>query len=328
MARLIKPSVLLFERCAIATLLGACLLVTMLAPSQAQPSDGEAHLLTISVCPPSHTQISIDVCHRTSERVETAISAALSISPDRTVSLVDSDARGPNVLRVIETYASELNSDDHLIIYLNAHGSTYSDWTKALVPDETIRPMVSGALPSETYTVQFWSGKPPILPMIALSDKSLIPINQIFSFLGTVDAKIALIIDSCFAELAHSALLEGSKPENLDLLVVASGAKQAANLTEDREASLYGTAIADAFLSAEGSTFGEVMELANLDAVDMATEVCRASTISRDVFEVIFPEEPIPENANGSDEVAMPDWYCIQKPKLFDFGGSTTALGV
>ncbi len=298
----------------------------LIAPTQLYaktitPKDN-LHLLTISACPPDNSQIPLEVCRNTSEMVSEAFTRALSLRSENTVELVDEEAQGKIVLQQLAKYVETLNENDTLIVYLNAHGSRYGDWLEANVPDTEIRKMVSGTLPTETYTLQFWSREPVGLPPVALNNQTLIPIDQVISILGATSARVALIVDSCYAELT----LLTERPNNLELLVVASGSDQVANITKDRSASLFGFALADTIARSDLATLGSAFFAAEELTKGLAKEICGTMKVSREIFETVLPDEPLPTADIETGDVALPDWYCVQIPRTFVFDNGIVSL--
>lgn len=302
-----------FQKMTAVMLLAIASAASFLVSAEANVPNEKVHLLTISACPPHNLHIPPEVCRNTSEMVARSFMQGLSVSSENVVTLVNHNARGEMVLKQLAAYAQELDESETLIVYLNAHGSRYADWLKANVPNPEIRKMVSGSLPSDSYALQFWSESPVGLPPIALSNQTLVPFDDIMAVLGAISARVALILDSCYAELATIS----DRPENLELLVVASGNDQVANINRDGSASLFGFALAEALSGTDSATLGGALSAAAERTVEMARETCGSMKISRDVFAMILPDEPLPSDTEGDRDVALPDWYCVQVPATF-----------
>lgn len=302
-----------FQKLTVVMLLAIVSTAALPVSAEAKLQNDKVHLLTISACPPHNLHIPLEVCRNTSEMVAWSLMQALSVPSENVVSLVNDDATGEIVLKRLTAYAQELDESETLIVYLNAHGARYADWLKANVPSPEIRKMVSGSLPSDSYTLQFWSESPVGLPPVALANQTLVPFDDVMAMLGAIPARVALILDSCYAELASIS----DRPENLELLVVASGDDQVANVTRDGRASLFGYALAEALSGTDSATLGGALSAATERTVEMAREACGSMKVSRDVFAMILPDEPLPSDAEGDRDIALPDWYCVQVPATF-----------
>lgn len=298
--------------------------ILLLPPTHAKAPSGETHLLTISICPPDNLHISIEVCENTAEIVAESFTQALSIPSQNVTSLVNENAQGDMVLIHLAAYGKVLNENDTLIVYLNAHGSRYSDWLMANVPNPEIRNTVSGTLPMETYALQFWSEESVGLPPVALSNHILVPLDDIMAVLGAIPARVALIIDSCYAELAVVA----DRPKNLELLVVASGSEQVANVTENHNSSLFGFALAGMLSHGDFTTLGDALSAAGTLTTELARDICGRMTVSQDVFDMILPAEPLPSEVGEDGKVALPDWYCVQVPATHAYGNAIMDMPV
>ncbi|MEM1130611.1 MAG: hypothetical protein AAGH83_08830 [Pseudomonadota bacterium] len=282
---------------------------------------GALHLVVVSVCSTGPDTMDPEICRTTAKDLQDGFVEGFGVRPENTTVLVDETASGRNVVRTLESLAATLSVDDTLFVAVNTHGGPFETWNRAMVPDPTIRAIAGGGLAGDAYALEFWHDRPLGLPLTALENRDIVAFSDLLTAVAEIDAGVTLIIDSCYAGLAARTIDAVGRPASLELLVVSSGANQAANLNEAQTASLFTGVLADA-LRGGSSTILEALATATADTAAQAAEICTALGVEADIFAEILPDLPVPVSDREDGLVLLPEWYCAQTPVIYDFGAS------
>ena len=246
------------------------------------------HILGIGNCPPWKPQ-SVEVCKHSLEKVISALAPRVDAGPDNIHLLINEGASATALKRKATELASQLGSDDRLLIYANL----------PLGRPEPVKPEDENG-----YILELWAGQKPETAAEAISSGTWISAPAFAAMIHTIPAAEAiLILDTNNSHAINMHLFDKhavNHEERPEALVSSSGAGQAANYSADRTISLFAKHLAHALHETEGS-LQEVMTAAASGTRQAAIPICAA------LKEHQVQATELPEDCKQVPEIHDPD---------------------
>ncbi len=296
------------------------------ASSPARQSDwGQVYLLAVGICPPYRTDIPVSVCSNGVKAVADSFGEALDIDTANIVTLHDEQATARNFLRVLADLGERLTSRDRLILYLNGHGDSFSQWARYYGQGGVIAEINDRYTDPNADLVVFWTKEQPTVPALALANEDWLTVADIVDAIVELPGRVALILESCSSgRVFDSFHRHARQAERIDYIVASSGSEQLSNINSGQTMPLFTEQLTGALDMPMVRDFGAAVELARIMTVQMAVAICATQTVPKDMFTGMYPGLTVPSAVDQEGSVLMPLWACGQVPSVADLTGNMT----